>query len=77
MGEIIDMLVQKVVDRSPRAILEAAINENLENVIILGETKDGSVHFSMSPMDCPEILFLLEVARHTIMDEALRPEEDG
>lgn len=77
MGEIIEMLAKTVVDRSPDAILRAAIAEGFESVIVIGETKDGSTHISMSPHDYPTVVYQLELAKHTIMDQALTPEEDG
>lgn len=41
-------------------VLQAAIDEGLEQVVIMGYTKDGEEYFASSVAGGPEVLWLLE-----------------
>lgn len=53
-------------------ILKSAIDENIENVIVLGRDPEGRLYFAASSGDVAEILLMLEVAKRDLLDEALR-----
>jgi hypothetical protein len=52
----------------PSVILNGAIKENLESVVVLGWDKDGGFFFSSSVSGGPEILWLLELAKSKLMN---------
>lgn len=53
-------------DLPPDRLLEEALGK-LESVVILGETKDGEEYFAFSLGSAPEILWLMERAKHSLM----------
>jgi hypothetical protein len=70
MGDVIQMPI-----RTPESVLQLAIKESLVNVIVIGETQDGSTHISMSSNDIPLAVFLLAVAKKALLDESLTGDE--
>ena len=48
-------------------MLEAAVRQDLENVIIIGWDKDGEMFFSSSMGDGPECLWLIEKAKMALL----------
>jgi hypothetical protein len=49
--------------------LRGALNrENLESVIIIGETIDGDIYFSSSQGSGPNVLWLLEQAKQHLLN---------
>ncbi len=77
MGNVVELGCVTKLDITPEKVLTAALNTGLENAIVIGETRDGTVYFSMSTADGPLINWLLDVAKRSIMDEAMVPEEEG
>ena len=57
-------------DCDPKRVLKAAINENLEHVVIVGLTKEGETYFVSSTSYFPETLWHLERAKHQLMTMA-------
>jgi len=72
MGDVINLLPE----RAPATVLAAAATENLKNVLIIGETEDGAVHISFSEPDIPTLNFLVDVAKRSILESAVAPQED-
>lgn len=54
-------------DYDANIMLEAATRADLENVIILGWKKDGSMFFSSSMGDGPECLWLIEKTKAALL----------
>ena len=72
MGDVIEM---------PRAltssdILDKAAKESLSNVIVIGETPDGSTYISTSITDVPLAIFLLVVAKKAVLDNSMPEVEE-
>lgn len=67
MGDVIKLPRAKTVSE----ILTDAHEENLSNVIVIGETQDGSTHISTSIVDIPLAIFLLVVAKKAVLDSSM------
>lgn len=61
--------------RTPETVLQVAIQEGLSSVIVIGETKDGDTHISMSMNDIPLAMWLLMVAQKALLDESYGGDE--
>ena len=48
-------------------VLKGAIEQNLEDVIIIGRTKDQDLYMAASTGEGPEILWLIECAKGYIL----------
>ncbi len=67
MSNIIDLPVITRLDIDPDKILNNAIGQ-LENVIIIGEWKDGEEYFASSAANGPDILWAIERAKKTLLE---------
>ena len=72
MGEVIELPRPMTVTE----VLEHAQSEGLTNVIVIGETPDGSTHISTSIVDVPLAIFLLVVAKKAILDNSMPEVEE-
>lgn len=72
MGEVIELPRPRTVDE----VLSDAHAEELKNVIIVGETPDGSTYISTSILDTPLIMFLLLVAKKAVLDQSMPEVEE-
>jgi len=72
MGEVIELPRPRTVED----VLNDAHLEELQNVIVVGETPDGSTYISTSIPDAPLIMFLLLVAKRAILDSAMPEVEE-
>ena len=61
--------------RTPESVLQIALNEGFSNVVVIGETKEGTTHISMSMNDIPLAMFLLAVAQRALVDSATGDDE--
>lgn len=52
----------------PKIMLEAACRVELDSVVIIGWDKDGELFFSASDGDGPECLWLIEKAKHALLN---------
>ncbi len=59
MGEVVDLNVVTRLNLDPDRVLNAAAGE-LQQVIIMGYTKDGDEYFASSISDGPDCLWLIE-----------------
>lgn len=57
-------------ERDPDAILEAAKNAGLIDVVVVGFTADGSSFISTSFSDCQSVLWELAVAQNALISNA-------
>lgn len=57
----------------PERVLEAALEETLSEVVIVGYDEEGDFYFASSQADGGDVLWLLELAKQKLM----RIAEDG
>ena len=75
MGDVIELGVITTGDIPPEKVLRAAIEANLKNVIVLGETIDGEdIHFAISTGDAPLVNWLLDAAKYKIIQDSVGDE---
>lgn len=72
MGDVIELPRPRTV----ADVLNDAHAEELRNVIIVGETPDGSTYISTSISDTPLVMFLLLVAKKAILDNSMPEVEE-
>lgn len=51
----------------PDRVLEAALEEGLEEAVVIGYDKDGDFYFSSSVADGGSVLWLIELAKYKLM----------
>lgn len=74
MGEVVDLSVTTTLDVPPERVLDAVPKADLEQVVVVGSRKDGSLYFASSTSDGGNVLWLFEVAKHQLMKLA-EPDE--
>ena len=67
-AEIIDGHFNTTLPVPPENVLKGAIEQGLEDVIIVGRTKDGELYMAASTGEAPEILWLIECAKGYILN---------
>jgi hypothetical protein len=70
MGEVIHQTWGTTLDLNPEVVLNAAVEANLDNVIVIGWTKDGTLYFATSKTATADILLSLEAAKHSLLNQA-------
>jgi hypothetical protein len=53
---------------TPKDVLGAAQTIDLTDVIVIGLSKDGSIHFAMSTDDAPRVNWLMDCAKRMLID---------
>ena len=71
MGDVVIFDGETRKDLPPNVILNAALNASLKNAVVIGEQEDGSIYFAMSISDSPTINWLLDLAKATVINEAI------
>lgn len=66
MGEVVELDVVTTLDIDPDRVLNKAIGE-LDRVVVVGFTKDGSEYFASSVADGAEVTWMLERAKYKLM----------
>lgn len=74
MGEVIDLDIPTKGDIPPEKILQSAVEQNLQEVVIAGLTQDGDLYFATSSGYGPDILWLLESAKKRLFETATEEE---
>jgi L-ascorbate metabolism protein UlaG (beta-lactamase superfamily) len=69
MGEVVDM-AETFGPITPEKVLKAAMSSDLKEVIVVGETKDGTVYLSASTGEPRNIMWFLSAAKKLTMDAA-------
>lgn len=69
MGEVVDM-AETFGPVTPEKVLKAAIASGLKEVIVVGETQDGTVYLSASTGEPRNIMWFLSAAKKLTMDAA-------
>ena len=54
-------------DIPPERVLNAALAEDLDRVVVIGRKKDGSYYFSSSTADGAEVLWQMERAKLALL----------
>ena len=54
-------------DHQPEQILEMVMEQDLSEVVVIGTTSAGTFYFASSRSDAGDVLWLLERARHRLM----------
>jgi len=70
MGEVIKQTWATALDLNPEVVLNAAVEANLDNVIVIGWTKDDALYFVTSKTETADILLSLEAAKHSLINQA-------
>lgn len=66
-SNVIVLPVNTVLDIPPERLLEAAIQADLETVVIIGRDKTGDLYFSSTTGYLPEVLWDIESAKQQVM----------
>ena len=56
------------VDLPAERILKPALDADLEDAIVIGHRKDGSLYFAGTMADGGEVLWLMELAKRRLME---------
>lgn len=67
---VVEFPGETLLDIPPQSILEGAKEESLEQVLVVGVTKDGSSYFASSTADLYQVLWLLENAKMDVLETA-------
>jgi len=68
MGDVVSLGCITTLDIPPERILNAAIEHDLETVLIIGRTKDGELYFAGSSADGGDALWLMALAKKALME---------
>lgn len=67
MSNVVTLPVITRLDLDPGRVLQAAIEDNLTEVVIVGFDQDGKEYFASSKSDAADVIFHLERAKHRLM----------
>lgn len=70
MGEVIELDASFFGDITVEKVLNAALAQNLREVVVIGETQDGTVFLSSTTGEAPKIFWLCACAKKLTMDAA-------
>lgn len=68
MGNVVPLNCITTLDSPPEKILSAAIDHDLETVLVIGRTKDGDLYFASSSADGGDALWMMELAKKALME---------
>lgn len=68
MGNVVPLNCITTLDNPPEKILSAAIDHDLETVLVIGRTKDGDLYFAGSSADGGDALWMMELAKKALME---------
>lgn len=66
MGDVVELNLITKLDLDPDRLLQKAIGQ-LDEVLIIGFTKDGGEYFASSKADASNPIYLCERAKHRLM----------
>jgi len=67
MGEVVRHPAVTKLDRDIKQVVNDEAAENLESAIVIGWDKDGDFYFDSTLAAGPEVLWLLEICRLSLM----------
>ena len=70
MGEVIELDATFFGPITAEKVLSAAMDQNLREVVVIGETQDGTVFMSSTTAEAPKIYWLCACAKKLTMDAA-------
>lgn len=65
---VVDLPVITKLNRLPERVLNAALESDLEDVVIIGYDKDGEFYFASSVADGAEANWLLDLAKKELLE---------
>lgn len=68
MGDVVPLGCITSLDIPPEKILNAAIQHDLETVLVIGRTKEGELYFAGSSADGGDALWLMALAKKALME---------
>lgn len=68
MGEVVDYPGSTTGPVSPEKILKAALDANLKEVVVIGETQNGTIALYGSTGEAAQLNWLLDCAKKLTMD---------
>jgi len=68
MTNVIDLPVITTLDLPPSRVLEAAIEADLQDAIVVGYDAEGEFYFAASKADGGDVLWLLELAKKQLLE---------
>lgn len=71
MGEVINLDIPTKGDLPPNLVLDGALEADLKEVFVCGLTQDGGLYLASSGGYLPDMLFLLELAKRSVMEQAV------
>lgn len=67
MGDVVNLDVATSLDIPVDRILSAAIEADLETAVVVGWDQDGNIYFASSSGYGPDVLWLLEKAKASLL----------
>lgn len=67
MGEVVNLPCITTHNLSPERVLSAALEADLEGVVVLGYTKDGEAYFASSYADGGSVMWLMELMKRELL----------
>lgn len=68
MGEVVDAGIPFTGPVSPEKVLNGAVAANLREVVVIGETQDGTIYLSATSGEAQKIFWLCACAQKLTMD---------
>jgi hypothetical protein len=70
MGDVVDLPVITLLDIPVKKVLRKALDVDLEDVVVMGFTKEGGEYFASSVSDGGKVLWHCERVKHKLMQIA-------
>jgi hypothetical protein len=68
MGDVVNLPVITTLDLPPERILQAAMDKDLDEVVIVGFDKNGELYFASNKSDGGGVLWLFELAKKALLE---------
>lgn len=68
MGDVVLLNVVTRLDIPVQRVLESALKEDLEEVVVIGYDKEGEFYFASNKADRSSVLWLLEQAKKELLN---------
>jgi hypothetical protein len=68
MGDVIELDCITTLPIPPEKVLQAALDHGLQEVVVIGYTKDGDYYLASSEPDGGRIIWLLELAKKKLLE---------
>lgn len=74
MGDVVSIGTETTIDLPIEKVLGAALEADLEQVILIGVTRGGEVYHASTTSDIPEMLFRAEMFKRQLLERAAQPD---